>query len=197
MEILLFAEPRLEGWLQRPPSPGVLEGPRAGDARDEYRAEVAREPPGPPVAGGPFSRVAEAICGYRIFEPRRIRGVLARRPVEVGDVVGIEFRVAGPLRLFFAAQVTERFDEVVGGTHRAGFRYRTLRGHPELGEETFAVEKSLADGRVAVSLASWSRPGTLLARLGAPIVRRLQIAASHGALRHLREVAASTSDPAP
>ena len=53
-----------------------------------------------------------------------------------------------------------------------------LIGHPEFGEETFSVEKDMATGRVIVALRSWSRPGTVLAMLCPPWVRRQQVRAS-------------------
>jgi uncharacterized protein (UPF0548 family) len=72
---------------------------------------------------------------------------------------------------------------------RTGFTYRTLVGHPELGEETFSAEKELESGRVRASLRAWSRPGTALARAFAPIARRLQLHASARALDHLERLA--------
>ena len=95
------------------------------------------------------------------------------------------------VRLFFAARVVDVFDAASDGWWRSGFTYRTLVGHPELGEETFAVEKEVATGRVRVALRSWSRPGTWLARAFAPVVRRLQVGASERALEYLATVGAA------
>lgn len=166
---------------------------RPRDRHDVYERDLAPEPPGPP--GARFRRVAAAIAGYAIFPPRLVEGVV-RRPVEAGDTVGICYRRFHPLRLFFAARVTEVFDGPDAdhpGWWRAGFRYRTLVGHPELGEETFAVEKELATGRVRVALRSRSRPGTRLARAFAPLVRRFQVHASHAALDQLASVSAASA----
>jgi uncharacterized protein (UPF0548 family) len=181
--------PDLARWERRPDSPGVEHGPGPGDNRDDFTAEVAREPPGPPLSGGPFRRVAEAIHDYRVFPGRVVVGVLRRRPVRVGDTVGIRYRLLGGVSLFFAARVTERFDGETQGVWRSGFRYRTLRGHPELGEETFAVEKDLATGRVRASLRSWSRPGIWLSRRLRPLARLAQVSANRAALWQLRQVA--------
>src|SRR5262249_31064903 len=131
MDLLLPGQrPRLERWEARPFAPGVEAGPGPGDRRDEWLREVAREPPGPPLRDGPVERVAAAILAYDIFPPGLVRAVLRRTPVEVGDTVGVLFH-APLVRLFFAARVIAR--------DQTSFTYRTLDGHPELGEETFAV----------------------------------------------------------
>ncbi|GAS86776.1 uncharacterized protein RMCB_0872 [Mycolicibacterium brisbanense] len=48
---------------------------------------------------------------------------------------------------------------------RRGFAYGTLRGHPESGEELFAVRYD--EGRVYVDVVAFSRPATWWSRLGA------------------------------
>lgn len=162
---------------------------RRGDRDDVYERDLGPESPGEP--GARFRRVHDAIRRYSIFPPSLVAGV-TRRPIELGDTVGIHYRGFPIARLFFAARVVEVFDgrddEPRAGWWRAGFRYRTLVGHPELGEETFAVEKELATGRLRVALRSWSRPGTCLARTFAPIVRRVQVHASRRALDHLAAI---------
>jgi hypothetical protein len=181
--------PDLARWEGRPDSPGVERGPGPGDNGDDFTALVAHEPPGPPVPGGPCRRVAGAIHDYHVFPPRLVAGVLRRRPVRTGDIVGIRYRLFAGVDLFFAARVVDVFEGEAGGVWRSGFRYRTLRGHPELGEETFAAEKELATGRVFASLRSWSRPGVWLSRRLAPLTRLAQLSANRAALRHLRQVA--------
>lgn len=189
MDILLRRPARLDEWEHRPLWPAIADGPGPRDHRDVYEAEVAREPPGPPLSRGPFRAVADAILAYRIFPSSFVTGVLRRSPVELGDTVGIRYHLPLGVDLFFAARVVARFDGADGPRWRTGFTYQTLVGHPELGEETFAVEKSVDDGRISASLRSWSRPGTWLAKLGAPVVRRLQVGASRAALRNLRQIA--------
>jgi hypothetical protein len=190
----------LASWERRDFSPGVTDGPRVGDRHDAYEREVGFEAPGPPEPHGPHRRLAEAILGYRIFPPELAEGVLRRAPVEVGDTVGIRYHFARGIDLFFAARVIARFDELrpppsPGGPpahaprHATGFVYRTLAGHPELGEESFSVEKEPESGIVWVALRSWSRPGTRLARAFGPVVRRLQVKASARALDHLERIA--------
>jgi uncharacterized protein (UPF0548 family) len=194
MDVLFPGSPeRLSRWQSRAFSPGVTHGPGRRDRQLVFAFELPSEPPGPPLADGAFRRVAAAILRYDVFPPRFVRGVLARTPVEVGDTVGISYRVVAGVRLFFAARVVERFDGADGRVHRAGFRYRTLAGHPELGEETFEVEKDLASGAVRVALRSWSRPGLWLTWLGAPVMRLAQRRASVAALVHLESIATATA----
>jgi uncharacterized protein (UPF0548 family) len=181
----------LDGWEKRPLWPGVEDGPGPRDRRDAYEREIGVEPPGPPELAGVHRRAAAAILRYDIFPPRLVRPVLRRAPVQVGDTVGIAYRAAPGVELLFAARVVACFDEERGGVWRTGFTYRTLVGHPEYGEETFSVEKDLATGRVIVALRSWSRPGTVLAMLLPPWVRRQQVRASAAAVAHLAEVARS------
>lgn len=166
MDILFLGAPRLERWDGRAFHPMNA---TARDRHDVYQRELEPEAPGDP--GVRFRRVAAAIRAYSIFPPGLVAGVV-RRPVEVGDTVGIHYRGLPLIRLFFAARVVSTFDEVDGGWWRAGFKYRTLVGHR-------------ATGRVRVVLRSWSRPGTWLARVFAPLVRRLQVHASKRALDHL------------
>jgi len=186
VDILLVGAPRLERWEGR--TFHAMARTRR-DREDTYERDLAPESPGEP--GARFRRVHAAIRAYTIFPPSLVEGVI-RRPIEPGDTVGIHYRGFPLVRLFFAARVVEVFDGPRGdGWWRAGFRYRTLVGHPELGEETFAVEKELATGRVRVALRSWSRPGTCLARTFGPVVRRAQVHASHAALDHLAAIAAA------
>jgi uncharacterized protein (UPF0548 family) len=189
----LGQKPNLESWERELPSRGVERGPGRRDNRDSYVRILAAEEPGEPEANGAFRRVAGAILRYEIFPPWLVTGVLRHVPVELGDTVGICYHCCPGLDLFFAARVIERFDEQAGSIWRTGFTYRTLRGHPELGEETFSAEKDLATGKVTAALRSWSRPGILLAWLGYPFTRVIQKFASRVALDHLQEAARAPS----
>jgi uncharacterized protein (UPF0548 family) len=183
----------LAGWAKRPWAPTVERGPGAHDRHGVYERVVATEPPGPPIADGPHRRAAAAILAYNIFPPSVGRGVVARNPVEVGDTVGLRYRLALGVEMFFASRVIARFDEQRGDTWHTGFTYRTLAGHPELGEETFSAEKHLATGKVMIALRSWSRPGILLTKLTAPFARYAQRRGSYAALDHLERIATAGS----
>lgn len=194
MQILLGPPPLLEEWESRPLHPDVQGGPLPGAFLDRYEAVMGHEPPGPPEVDGPFRRAAHAIMGYEIFPPP-VGGRVLRRPVRVGDTVGLLYRFLPWLTLFFASRVTEVFDGAGGRGWRAGFTYRTLPGHPELGEETFAVEKDAVTGEVRFSLDNWSRPGGVLTWLFLPLARRLQRRASLAALQAMAARCAGEPQP--
>ncbi|HEU0191660.1 MAG TPA: DUF1990 domain-containing protein [Mycobacterium sp.] len=59
---------------------------------------------------------------------------------------------------------------VVDEADRRGFAYGTLPGHPESGEELFAVRYDPADDAVYAEIRAFSRPATWWARLGRPVV---------------------------
>lgn len=183
----------LAAWAGRPFAPTTELGPVKGDRRDAYERVIGTEPSGAPEPKGLHRRAAAAILGYDIFPPSVGRAVITRNPVEVGDTVGLRYRFGLGLEMFFASRVIDRFDEQRDGLWCTGFTYRTLVGHPELGEETFSVEKAVASGEVRVALRSWSRPGILLSKLTAPFARRAQVRSSHAALAHLETVATAGS----
>jgi uncharacterized protein (UPF0548 family) len=182
-------EPDLSVWAARDFPPAVLAGPKPADDRDRHARVIGHEPPGDPTPDGPFRRAAAAINEYRVFSPKRITPVLANIPVAVGDTVGLTYRLLPGLRMFVACRVIDVFDGPTASGWRAGFTYRTLSGHAELGEETFAVEKDRATGDVTVSLTAWSRPGHWLTRIGYWYARWCQKRAGRGALDRLEAVA--------
>jgi uncharacterized protein (UPF0548 family) len=189
----LGGKPRLEDWLTRPCSPTVEQGPRANDRRDCSERVVAVESVGEPEPGGPHRRVAQAIFAYEVFPPTLVSPILGRSPLQAGDTVGILYHFLPGLDLFCGARVLACFDEARDGIWHTGFQYRTLVGHPELGEETFSVEKDMATGTVVAALRSWSRPGTWLTWLAAPCTRHAQVRANHAALAHLASLASGAS----
>jgi uncharacterized protein (UPF0548 family) len=76
----------------------------------------------------------------------------------------------GPLAITAPCRVVYVLDE----PHRRGFAYGTLAGHPEIGEELFAVEYDPADDTVYGLVTAFSRNATWYARLGGPAVRLMQ-----------------------
>lgn len=57
---------------------------------------------------------------------------------------------------------------------RFGFAYGTLPDHMETGEERFLIVWDTATNAVYYDILAYSRPRHILARLGYPVVRRLQ-----------------------
>ncbi|MFB7875387.1 DUF1990 family protein [Nocardia sp. NPDC056064] len=76
----------------------------------------------------------------------------------------------GPIGIVAPCRVVYVLDE----PDRRGFAYGTLPGHPEIGEELFAVEYDPADDTVYGLVTAFSRPGAWYVRLGGPIVRLIQ-----------------------
>jgi hypothetical protein len=165
-----------------------MEGPTPRDRRANLERTVAVEGPGEPEPDGSYRRIAAAILRYDIFPPSLVTPVLRREPVAPGDTVGTHYHFLPGIDLFFASRVVDCFDKFVDGLWRSGFTYRTLAGHPVIGEETFSVEKDVSTGRVTAALRSWSRPGLWIAHLTRPLMRWLQIRAGRAALEHLQEL---------
>ncbi|WP_428307254.1 DUF1990 family protein [Lacipirellula sp.] len=63
---------------------------------------------------------------------------------------------------------------VIDEANRFGFAYGTLPGHVEMGEELFLLERDPVSGETTYSILAFSRPRHPLAKLGRPMVRRLQ-----------------------
>lgn len=175
--------------MSREFSAEVLASARESDLMRNDSRVVASEAPGPPVADGTHTRIAASIFKYQIFPATLLTPVLQRLPLQVGDTVGAHFNALPGLHFFFASRVVAKFDEARGNTWCTGFTYRTLPGHPELGEETFSVEKDMTTGDITVRLRSWSRAGTVLSKVGAPVMRYVQARANLAALDFLTTLA--------
>jgi uncharacterized protein (UPF0548 family) len=76
--------------------------------------------------------------------------------------VGV-FWATAPCRVVYITDEPDHFS----------FAYGTLPGHPEVGEVAFSIDRDSADN-VSFRVTSFSRPADPLARLGAPLARRLQ-----------------------
>lgn len=72
-----------------------------------------------------------------------------------------------------ACRVVSVVDEA-GPLSKFGFAYGTLPGHVESGEERFLIEWDRSDDGVWYDIVAFSRPNPFSARLGYPVVRRLQ-----------------------
>jgi uncharacterized protein (UPF0548 family) len=95
-------------------------------------------------------------------------GVRVEASSEVA-AVGSEVLVGfGPLR------APCRVVYVVEQENRRGFAYGTLAGHPESGEERFAVHYDPATGDVHAEVIAFSRHATWWSRLGSPVTALAQ-----------------------
>lgn len=122
---------------------------------------------------------------YRVFPLAMATPILIHEPLAVGDTVGLHFHPWLGFGIFFASRVCEIIDETdASGVRWRGFKYQTLAGHPELGEERFLV--SLApDGEVEYHMISWSTQGVPFVRALAPLARWLQNRSNRLALENV------------
>jgi uncharacterized protein (UPF0548 family) len=107
-----------------------------------------------------------------MFEPTWITVFPASAPIRVGTTVALRVRYLGfwslnACRIVYVVDERAKID-------RFGFAYGTLPDHGVQGEERFTVGWSHDDDAVTYDLLAVSRPGSLLSRLGLPLVRRLQ-----------------------
>jgi uncharacterized protein (UPF0548 family) len=91
-----------------------------------------------------------------------------------------------PFPVIGCAVAPARVVYVLDEPARAGFAYGTLPGHPERGEEAFIVVRE--GGRLVFRVGAFSRPGDLLARLGGPVARMVQVRTIRTYLRAMEQV---------
>ncbi|WP_164520400.1 DUF1990 family protein [Specibacter cremeus] len=139
-----------------------------------------------------FAALAEGIMTWQI---QRLAGLTVRAPdrATVGARVVSGFGV-GALRLPVPCEVVWAHEPATMtradgmGIEFAGFGYGTLPGHPELGEEAFAAIMT-ASGAVHFRLVAFSKPGSLIAKLGSPVAALAQRAVTRGYLNAARSLA--------
>jgi uncharacterized protein (UPF0548 family) len=128
---------------------------------------------------------AAAADGLRAWQLHRRQGFLvvpAEPPIEAGTVVVSAAPLPVPgVHAVFACRIVWAVDE----PDRFGFAYGTLPVHPARGEESFVVERDTG-GRTTLTITAFSAPRHPLMRLGGPIARRQQAAATRGYLDALQ-----------
>ena len=123
-----------------------------------------------------FDRAAAALRAWRMTTLAWSSVWPMGAPVLPGTTVAVVTHHYGFWSLN-ACRIVYVFDDDASpatGVRRAGFAYGTLPDHGEIGEERFAVEWHAVDDSVWYDLYAFSRPGSLLARAGFPLARRLQ-----------------------
>jgi len=116
-----------------------------------------------------------AVAALRQWQQFRLGWVEAwpsDTPIRPGEVVAVMGRAIGVWWLN-ACRVVYVVDEA-GPISKFGFAYGTLPGHVESGEERFLIEWDKSDNSVWYDIIAFSRPNQFSARLGYPVVRRLQ-----------------------
>ena len=120
------------------------------------------------VIGSGRTRFEEAAAKVMRWGMLRGAGVRVDATSEVA-AVGSEVLVGiGPVRA--PCRVVYVIDE----PDRRGFAYGTLPGHPESGEELFAVRYDPATDEVHAEVAAFSRHATWWSKLGSPVTALMQ-----------------------
>ena len=121
-----------------------------------------------------FERAISAVRSWQMFSLGWVRVFDPAAPIGVGTTVAVVGTFCG-VHSVNACRIVYTIDEDADGLRRFGFAYGTLPAHVERGEERFTVEWHRGrDDAVWYDILAFSRPQHPLARLGYPIVRRLQ-----------------------
>jgi uncharacterized protein (UPF0548 family) len=115
---------------------------------------------------------AHRLPGMRVFPEDQVIRTGATVVLTLGTPVA---SIAAPCRIV----------GVLDGQTRWGFAYGTLPGHPEQGEESFAVSMS-ADGTVHFEIEAFSKPADPFFRLSGPFGRGMQRGATGAYLGALK-----------
>jgi uncharacterized protein (UPF0548 family) len=129
-----------------------------------------------------------AVLGLRTWAASEGAGlrIYPREPV-APDVTVIAVTSMGPLQLVAPCRVVSVFKE----PDSFGFAYGTLPGHPEIGEESFVVER--IDISTFFTISAFSRPVDPLARLAGPVGRLVQRSVTRRYVTALRRFVESVS----
>lgn len=123
-----------------------------------------------------FEDAADAVMRWGMLRGAGLRVKASSEVAEVDAVVlvGLGFLQA-PCRVVY----------VIDEPELRGFAYGTLPGHPESGEERFAVRHDPVTAAVFAEVTAFSRPATWWTRAGGPVIALAQRAM---AKRYVRSV---------
>jgi len=119
-----------------------------------------------------FTAAKVALESWRQFDLGWAEAWPRETPIRPGEAVAVVARAAG-LWWLNACRIVYVVDEA-GPIAKFGFAYGTLPAHAGSGEERFQIEWDRGAGDVWYDILAFSRPQHLLARLGYPMVRRMQ-----------------------
>ncbi|WP_099024268.1 DUF1990 family protein [Mycolicibacterium palauense] len=112
-----------------------------------------------------FDRAAGAVMRYGMLRGAGVRVTASTEVARVGTLVlGRLGPIPAPCRVVY----------VIDEPDHRGFAYGTLPGHPEAGEECFAVRIDPASGSVYAQVTAFSTPNTWWSRVGAPAASVVQ-----------------------
>jgi uncharacterized protein (UPF0548 family) len=150
----------------------------AGQKPEGYHHDRYRD-----ALGQGIDAFQRAVTGLKTWQAHRLPGM---RVFPEDQVIRTGATVVVTLGTPMAAvAIPCRIVGVIDGQTRWGFAYGTLPGHPEQGEESFAVSMS-PDDTVHFEIEAFSRPADLLVRLSGPIGRGVQRGGTGAYLRALK-----------
>jgi uncharacterized protein (UPF0548 family) len=138
-----------------------------------------------------FDRAAGALMRFDMHRRAGLK-VEATGPVAAPGVTVAQGAGLGPVQVVAGCRVIYTVDEPT----RQGFGYGTLAGHPEIGEESFAVELA-PSGQVRFALKSFSKPATSLGRAATPVGHAVQRFIVVRYVHALRAIASSDAPSGP
>ncbi|MBV9792502.1 MAG: DUF1990 family protein [Actinobacteria bacterium] len=137
---------------------------------DSVAAVIGQEPPGDPVAGGPWERARQLVGQYEFADARILRAVYHDDRPLLGRDMLLEGRFLF-LRFYLGVRITGVIDETrqtsAGRERVSGWCYQTLAGHLEQGRLSYEVIKNLGTGQIAFRVTGYSRRS----RIPNPLVR--------------------------
>jgi uncharacterized protein (UPF0548 family) len=139
--------------------------PPAGYVVDHTRVRLG-------VGEAVFSATRAALQRWQQFQLGWVKACPEDTPIKAGAVVAILARSLG-LWWLNACRIVAVVEED-GPVKRFGFAHGTLPDHAGSGEERFLVEWDRQEGSVWYDILAFSRPRHFLARLGYPLMRRVQ-----------------------
>lgn len=116
-----------------------------------------------------FEKAKIAVHRWKMFEVPDLTLYNSDMPIEVGRNVALLAHHPG-----FWSLNSCRVVYVIDEPQRFGFAYGTLTEHLESGEERFTVEFHVDSGEVWYDIYAFSRPASLLVKLGYPYSRYKQ-----------------------
>jgi uncharacterized protein (UPF0548 family) len=133
-----------------------------------------------PLASGSFERARAAMRRYEVADPAMVRAFYDEPEPQPGRTMLLELRVLG-LRFAVGVRVGDVYDEerdVDGRPARvAGWNYRTVEGHLEIGQLAWEVWQWQDSGAVEFHIHAYSRPAPIesrLVRVGFRLIGRRQ-----------------------
>ena len=132
-----------------------------------------------------FDLAVEGLRTWVAHEGAGLR-VYPHEPLTPGATV-LAVTTIGPMQIVAPCRIVAVFKE----PYAFGFSYGTLPGHPERGEENFAL--NLRNGATYFTITAFSRPVDPLARLAGPVGRAVQRSVTRRYVKALRRYVATES----